>query len=65
MAISNKVGPPVTGDDFYGRVEELSRAHVYLDSNHSLVLSAPANLLEIFQKTNVLLFTFNIPKRIT
>lgn len=44
MAISNKVGPPVTGDDFYGRVEELSRAHQYLDSNHSLVLSAPRRI---------------------
>lgn len=33
MAITNKVGPPVTGDDFYGRSEELSRAHRYLESN--------------------------------
>lgn len=44
MAITNKVGPPVTGDDFYGRSEELSRAHRYLDSNHSLVLSAPRRI---------------------
>ena len=44
MAISNRVGPPVTGDDFFGRVEELSRAHEYLDSNHSLVLSAPRRI---------------------
>ena len=44
MAISNKVGPPVTGDDFYGRTEELSRAHRYLDTNHSLVLSAPRRI---------------------
>ncbi len=44
MAISNKVGPPVTGEDFYGRTEELSRAHQYLDSNHSLVLSAPRRI---------------------
>lgn len=44
MAITNKVGPPVTGDDFYGRTEELSRAHKYLDSNHSLVLSAPRRI---------------------
>lgn len=44
MAISNKVGPPVTGDDFYGRAEELARAHKYLDSNHSLVLSAPRRI---------------------
>lgn len=44
MAISNKVGPPVTGEDFYGRALELSRAHQYLDSNHSLVLSAPRRI---------------------
>lgn len=44
MAITNKVGPPVTGDDFYGRSEELSRAHRYLESNHSLVLSAPRRI---------------------
>lgn len=44
MAISNKVGPPVTGDDFYGRIKELAQAHAYLDTNHSLVLSAPRRI---------------------
>lgn len=44
MAITNKVGPPVTGDDFYGRVEELAKALQYLDTNHSLVLSAPRRI---------------------
>ncbi len=44
MAISNKVGPPVTGDDFYGRTEELLRAHKFLDTNHSLALSAPRRI---------------------
>ncbi|MCD8387951.1 MAG: ATP-binding protein, partial [Bacteroidales bacterium] len=44
MAISNRVGPPVTGDDFYGRVKELSQAHDYLRTNHSLVLSAPRRI---------------------
>lgn len=44
MAISNKVGPPVTGDDFYGRSKELAHAHEYLDTNHSLVLSAPRRI---------------------
>lgn len=44
MAISNKVGPPVTGDDFYGRINELAKAHELLDSNHSLVLSAPRRI---------------------
>lgn len=44
MAISNKVGPPVTGEDFYGRTEELRQAQEYLNSNHSLVLSAPRRI---------------------
>lgn len=44
MAISNKVGPPVTGEDFYGRHAELKKAHEYLDTNHSLVLSAPRRI---------------------
>ncbi|MCH5347038.1 MAG: ATP-binding protein [Muribaculaceae bacterium] len=44
MAITNKVGPPVTGDDFYGREAELTRAHDYLTSYHSLVLSAPRRI---------------------
>lgn len=44
MALSNKVGPPVTGDDFYGRKAELSHAHEYLDSCHSLALSAPRRI---------------------
>ncbi len=44
MAISNRVGPPVIGEDFYGRKTELMRAHEYLDSYHSLVLSAPRRI---------------------
>lgn len=44
MAIRNKVGPPVTGDDFYGRKLELQKAHSLLDTNHSLVLSAPRRI---------------------
>lgn len=44
MAISNKVGPPVTGEDFYGRSRELAHAHEFLDTNHSLVLSAPRRI---------------------
>ncbi|MDE6792285.1 MAG: hypothetical protein K2J48_04300 [Muribaculaceae bacterium] len=44
MAITNKVGPPVTGEDFFGRKEELSRAHAYLNTNHSLTLSAPRRI---------------------
>lgn len=44
MAISNKVGPPVTGEDFYGRIKELENAHKFLGSNHSLVLSAPRRI---------------------
>lgn len=44
MAITNKVGPPVTGEDFFGRTQELARAHKYLDTNHSLALSAPRRI---------------------
>lgn len=44
MAISNIFGPPVIGDDFYGRIDELSQAHQKLDSGHSLVLSAPRRI---------------------
>lgn len=44
MAISNKVGPPVTGKDFYGRIKELANAHEFLNANHSLVLSAPRRI---------------------
>lgn len=44
MAISNKVGPPVTGEDFYGRTKELAHAHEYLDTNHSILLSAPRRI---------------------
>lgn len=44
MAISNKVGPPVTGDDFFGRSSELEQAHDLLATNHSLVLSAPRRI---------------------
>ncbi len=40
MNISNKIGPPVEGDDFYGRVKELNYAEELLDSGHSLLLSA-------------------------
>lgn len=44
MAVSNRVGRPVTGEDFFGRIRELARAHSYLDSRHSLVLSAPRRI---------------------
>lgn len=44
MAISNKVGPPVTGEDFYGRFKELANAHDFLNTFHSLVLSAPRRI---------------------
>ena len=36
MCISNKIGPPVEGDDFYGRENELKKATRLLDSGHSL-----------------------------
>ncbi len=44
MAITNKVGPPVSGDDFYGRTRELREAHKFLDTYHSLALSAPRRI---------------------
>jgi AAA+ ATPase superfamily predicted ATPase len=44
MCISNKVGPPVEGDDFFGRTKELKLAKRLLDSNHSLLLSAPRRI---------------------
>jgi hypothetical protein len=44
MCISNKVGPPVEGDDFFGRARELKQANRLLDNNHSLLLSAPRRI---------------------
>ena len=44
MCISNKIGPPVEGDDFYGREKELKKATRLLDSGHSLLLSAPRRI---------------------
>ena len=44
MAITNKIGAPVTGEDFYGRHIELARAHRYLDERQSLLLSAPRRI---------------------
>lgn len=44
MSIENRIGPPVEGDDFYGRERELGTAHRLLDSGHSLLLSAPRRI---------------------
>lgn len=44
MCISNKVGPPVEGEDFFGRTKEIRKANRLLDSNHSLLLSAPRRI---------------------
>ncbi len=44
MAITNKIGAPVTGEDFYGRENELARAHRYLNERQSLLLSAPRRI---------------------
>lgn len=41
MSIKNKIGVPVTGEDFFGRRNELVRAQRYLDEGQSLLLSAP------------------------
>ncbi len=44
MAITNKIGPPVIGEDFYGRRRELEEAHRYLTEKQSLLLSAPRRI---------------------
>ena len=44
MCISNKIGPPVEGEDFFGREKEIRKANRLLDSKHSLLLSAPRRI---------------------
>lgn len=44
MCISNKIGPPVEGEDFFGREKEIRQANRFLDKNHSLLLSAPRRI---------------------
>lgn len=44
MRIINKIGAPVTGDDFYGREKEIAQAHRYLNEGQSLLLSAPRRI---------------------
>ena len=44
MCISNKIGPPVEGDDIFGREKEIQKANKLLDSSHSLLLSAPRRI---------------------
>lgn len=44
MCISNKIGPPVEGEDFFGRKEEIRKANKLLDNHHSLLLSAPRRI---------------------
>lgn len=44
MAITNKIGAPVTGEDFYGRHREVENARRYLNERQSLLLSAPRRI---------------------
>ena len=44
MCISNRIGPPVEGEDFFGREKEIRQANKLLDSNHSLLLSVPRRI---------------------
>lgn len=44
MCISNKIGPPVEGEDFFGREKEIRQANRLLDKKHSLLLSAPRRI---------------------
>ena len=47
MCISNKIGPPVEGEDFFGREKEIRLANRLLDGRHSLLLSAPRRIGKI------------------
>ncbi len=44
MNITNKIGAPVTGNDFFGRTKEIAKATRYLDEKQSLLLSAPRRI---------------------
>lgn len=44
MSIENRIGPPVEGNNFYGRKKELEIANRLLNSGHSLLLSAPRRI---------------------
>lgn len=44
MCIANRIGPPVEGENFYGRTKELRKANNLLDGGHSLLLSAPRRI---------------------
>lgn len=44
MAITNKIGAPVTGADFYGRAQEIAKALRYIEEKQSLLLSAPRRI---------------------
>ena len=44
MSIENRIGPPVEGEDFYGREKELRIANRLLDNGHSLLISAPRRI---------------------
>lgn len=39
--VKNLVGPPVTGDDFVGRINEINRAVSILEQGNSLLLASP------------------------
>lgn len=44
MHITNRIGPPVEGKDFYGRERELKIANRLLDAGNSLLLAAPRRI---------------------
>lgn len=44
MHITNRVGPPVEGNDFYGRQRELKIANRLLNAGNSLLLAAPRRI---------------------
>ncbi len=44
MPITNRIGPPVEGQDFYGRQRELKVANRLLNAGNSLLLAAPRRI---------------------
>jgi len=41
VAMKNRIGPPVTGDDFFGREDELDYAWTLLQNGNNLMLPSP------------------------
>ena len=44
MAIGNIIGPPVEGENFFGREKELDFAWNHIKKGNSIILSAPRRI---------------------